>query len=107
MVAAGGGDPRSKRSVIVLVATGGLFVALEKDGTAAGGAGGDAADEKSPKSPPKLSLRACGEGLLGAAGLESKKEPPLSADLFVVDGWRVWPAGGEKLENGAGFGWLC
>lgn len=76
----------SKRSVIVLAAAGGLFVALEKDGIAAGAAGGEAADEKSPKSPPKLSFRACGVGFAGAAGLESKKDPPLRADLLVFEG---------------------
>ena len=72
---AGGTDgvDMSKRLLMVLVVAGGLL------------AGGEAAEEKSPKSLPKLVLRGCaGAGFAGAVGLVSKKEPPLSEDL--VDG---------------------
>lgn len=55
---------------------------------AAGGDDDIAAEEKSPQSPPpKLSCRATTVGgaccLIGAAGLGSKKEPPLSAGLVA------------------------
>ena len=72
-----GGVDMSKRSPILLAAAGGLLVEVT----------GEAAEEKSPKSPPKLSLRGTGAGgdvgFAGAAGFMSKKEPPLRDDLFV------------------------
>lgn len=96
----------SKRSPIVLVLAGGLFT----DGVEKLGGGGEAAEEKSPKSPPKLSSLGAGTGwggevgLGGAAGFVSKNEPPLSAGGFEeVDAALFWPVGAANLENGAGF----
>ena len=100
---AGAGADMSKRSPILLaVVGGGLFVVVT---------GGKAAEEKSPKSPPKLSFRGaatggCEGGDMGfedAAGFMSKKDPPLRADLAAGCCF-VWPAGGEKLVKGDGFG---
>jgi hypothetical protein len=73
------GEDMSKRSPIELVAAGGLLTVLL--------ATGDAADEKSPKSPPKDSFRGAGGdvGFGGGVGFTSKKDPPLNAG-FEVDG---------------------
>jgi hypothetical protein len=85
----GAGAPRSKRSPMLLLFAGGLFVVLEVDGM-----GGDA-EEKSPQSPPKLSFRGAETGCVGgdvgfagAAGFMSKKDPPLRDD-FGADGCLV------------------
>ena len=60
--------------------------------------GGDAADEKSPKSAPKDSfLEVFVAGAVGV-GFMSKKLPPLRAKGFD---WCVWPVGEVKPENGA------
>jgi len=74
-----------KRSFIPLLAAGWLL-----------GTGGKMADEKSPKSPPKLSLGCLvlcvgGEvGFGGGAGLVSKKLPPESGlGRVVAEGWRA------------------
>ena len=100
-----------KRSPMLLVVTGGLLVALEVDVT------GEAA-EKSPQSPPKLSLRSAGAGagaacciggdvgFAGAAGFMSKKEPPLREDV-VAEGCRLWPGGDVRPANGEGFAAGC
>lgn len=72
--------------------------------------GGDmVAEEKSPKSLPKDSLRIVvvgGEvGFGGGAGLASKKLPPLRGlDGFVVEGCRAWDVGEVKPEKGVGAG---
>ena len=76
---------------------------------------GEAADEKSPKSPPKLSLRGAdttgcvgGEACFnGGAGLESKNDPPLSAGFEMLDGCLVLPVGDVRLENGDGLVCVC
>jgi len=73
------------------------------------GAGDMTAEEKSPKSPPKLSFRAVmtdGVFLGGGAGFMSKKLPPLNADL-VVEGCRAWPVGDVRPEKGAGLADCC
>lgn len=76
------------------------------------GAGAATADEKSPKSAPKLSLRAavvrcCCEGgdvgFGGGVGFMSKKLPPLSEDL-AREACREWPVGDVRPEKGAAFG---
>ena len=89
------GPDISKRSPIA----GGLFTLVGKGGDAA-------AEEKSPKSPPKDSFRGAGiggdVGLGGGAGLASKKEPPLSEDL-VAEGCLVWPVGEVRPANGDGL----
>jgi hypothetical protein len=66
---------------MLLVAAGGLLVVT-----------GEAADEKSPKSPPKDSFRGAAVmgcdggdvGFEGAAGFMSKKDPPLR-EAFAPD----------------------
>lgn len=68
------------------------------------------ADEKSPKSAPKLSLcflllvvtGAVVLGFGGGAGLASKKLPPLS-DVFWVDACRECPDGEAKFAKGEDF----
>ena len=86
---------------MLLVFTGGLFAEVI--------GGGDAAEEKSPKSPPKDSFRGAVKGwdggeacLGGGGGFASKKEPPLSAD-FEADGCLVWPVGEVRFAKGEGF----
>lgn len=95
----------SKRSPMLLLAAGGLFIA----DTGAGSEG--AAEEKSPQSPPpKLSFRGAGAdctggdiGLVGWDGFMSKKEPPLMAGLEVEDACREWPVGDVRPANGDGL----
>lgn len=90
------GEDMLKRSPIELemLDGGGLFVEVT----------GDGADEKSPKSPPKLLLgfrcawTAGGFSLGGGAGLASKKLPPLR-ELFC----RPWAVGEVRPENAAGL----
>lgn len=81
-------------------------------GLLAGAAGGEAAEEKSPKSPKSLSraLNCCDGGdavaLGGTAGLLSKKLPPMRvAEGFAAGAAAglACPAGGEKFENGEGL----
>lgn len=71
----GSGADISKRSPIVLLAAGGLFADVT----------GDGADEKSPKSAPKLLLGGRFVAWIGGdvgfeagAGFASKNPPPLS-----------------------------
>jgi hypothetical protein len=103
----GAGADMENRSPMLLVFAGGLLAAPEVDVT------GEAA-EKSPQSPPKLSLRgagaACGiggdVGFAGAAGFMSKNEPPLRDD-FVADVCRLWPGGDVRPANGEGLAAGC
>lgn len=95
----GAGADMSNKSPIELLAGGGLLA----------DAGGDA-EEKSPKSFPKLLLAwwetydggevGFGGGAGAAAGFISKKLPPLNDD-FCIDGCFECPVGGAKLEKGA------
>ena len=106
----GAGAERSKRESMLLglVFVGGRFGwVLEVDVI------GEAAEEKSPQSPPKLSLRGAemgwvgGEvGFAGAAGFMSKKEPPLR-EGFVAEGCLVWPDGEVRLAKGEGLAAGC
>ena len=107
-----GGELRSKRESMLLgfvfVFGGGDLVVLEVDVI------GEAAEEKSPQSPPKLSLRGAGVGWVGgevgfagAAGFMSKKEPPLSDGCFVVEGCLVCPEGEVRLAKGEGLAAGC
>lgn len=91
----------SNRSPIELLAAGGLFADAV-----------DGAEEKSPKSAPKLLLGCrvvgcCTGGEIcfgGGAGLASKKPPPDNGGGdFTWDACLEWPLGGAKLENGVGF----
>lgn len=95
-----------KRSPMLLLAMGGLFIADT-------GAGGDAAaEEKSPQSPPKLSFRGAGiaegceggdMGFEGCTGFISKNEPPLNAGLEFDEACRECPVGEVRPANGDGF----
>ena len=83
----GAGADMSNRSPMLLLAGGGPFVDWTGD-----------ADEKSPKSAPKLSFRGTCVGaeigmvdFVTEAGLVSKNEPPLKADLDA-EGCRICPA---------------
>jgi hypothetical protein len=97
----GAGADISNRSPMELLAAGVLLVVAAGD-----------AEEKSPKSFPKLLLAWCetreggevglGGGVGAAAGFISKKLPPLRDD-FCIEGCLECPEGGEKLENGAGL----
>lgn len=82
-----GGEDISKRSPILLVLAGGDLVVVI----------GDALEEKSPQSPPKLSFRAA-VAVTGAGAFVSKNDPPLSADRETLgaDG----TVGDARLEKG-------
>ena len=100
----GAGALRSKRESMLLGFAGSGLAVLDVDVV------GEAAEEKSPQSPPKLSLRGAGVGWVGgevgfagAAGFMSKKEPPLSDGCFVVEGCLVCPEGEVRLAKGEGL----
>lgn len=90
----------SNKSPIELLAAGGLLAEVAGD-----------ADEKSPKSAPKLSLGLCvdtigcteGDACFGCGGgcFESKNPPPLNGggDL-TCEACLECPVGAVKLENG-------
>lgn len=99
-VAGVGCEPRSNKSPILMDGADGPSVLGFPVGEVT-------ADEKSPKSPPKLSVRLdcmIGDDCFGGgAGFTSKKLPPLSGFCLLIEVCLELLDGDVRLENGADF----